>query len=206
MRYFPDDKCVFGSVFDWVPRKVPGRTIQAFTQEFSEEEDARLVMRTSYPHGVELSEIKNTINKDSRITIIEEKIPDIDSFYRGIDVYISATAGEGWGQTLTEAMVSGVPTIASRHSGNLDFMNDENSFLVEVHDWSPVPDSTDFKWKLPKINSIKKRMREVYSLWEQNGGDTSKLDRVQNALKLKDQLTRKKIGEKIADLLHETFD
>ena len=47
------------------------------------------------------------------------------------DCYISLHRGEGLGLGMMEAMSLGKPVIASRYGGNLDFMNDENSLLVD---------------------------------------------------------------------------
>ena len=38
---------------------------------------------------------------------------------------------EGFGLTLAEAMAIGKPAIATGYSGNVDFMNNENSYLVD---------------------------------------------------------------------------
>jgi glycosyltransferase involved in cell wall biosynthesis len=51
------------------------------------------------------------------------------------DCYLSLHRCEGFGLTLAEAMFYGKPTIATRFSGNLDFMNRANSFLV---DYQPI--------------------------------------------------------------------
>ena len=104
---------------------------------------------------------------DPRIHVIAEPIPDITTFYKDINAYISCTAGEGFGQTMAEAMACGIPTIASNHSGNLEFMNESNSWLVEVEDWSPAQPEQQYQWRLPKIESIQKAMREVVNLWQQ---------------------------------------
>ncbi|MHA1341323.1 MAG: glycosyltransferase [Promethearchaeota archaeon] len=197
IRYFPEDIFVFGSVFEWVPRKVPERTIKAFVEEFSSNEPVRLVLKASHPQGKNVKELVSNITKDERIIVIEDIIEDISAFYRGLDAYISCTAGEGWGQTLTEAMACGIPTIASRHSGNLDFMNDENSFLVDVHDWSPSNPNPSFMWKLPKISGIKKTMRYIY----EHKGSPSIQKKIKNALSTTSKLTHEAIGPKIRDYL-----
>src|SRR5690606_7893873 len=47
--------------------------------------------------------------------------------------------GEGWGRPYMEAMASGLPTIGTRASGNLDFMHDGNAVLIDAV-LTPVPD------------------------------------------------------------------
>jgi glycosyltransferase involved in cell wall biosynthesis len=46
------------------------------------------------------------------------------------DSYISLHRSEGFGLTMAEAMYFSKPVIATGYSGNLEFMNEENSFLV----------------------------------------------------------------------------
>ena len=47
------------------------------------------------------------------------------------DCYVSLHRAEGFGLTLAEAMAIGKPVIATGYSGNVDFMNDANSYLVD---------------------------------------------------------------------------
>jgi glycosyltransferase involved in cell wall biosynthesis len=47
------------------------------------------------------------------------------------DAYISMHRSEGFGLTMAEAMYLGKPTIATGYSGNIDFMNVSNSYLLD---------------------------------------------------------------------------
>lgn len=56
-----------------------------------------------------------------------------------------------------------LPTIATNWSGNVQFMNEENSFLIDVE--SMVDSSTDntgHKWAKPSVASLSRLMRYVY--------------------------------------------
>ena len=48
------------------------------------------------------------------------------------DCLVSLHRSEGLGLHLMEAMWLGVPVIATRYSGNLEFMHDHNSALVDA--------------------------------------------------------------------------
>ena len=48
------------------------------------------------------------------------------------DAFILASHGEGWGLPLMQAMLMELPTIAVNWSGNTEYMNDDNSWLVPV--------------------------------------------------------------------------
>src|SRR6056297_2248150 len=82
------DDFLFGSVFEWVPRKVPERTIKAFLKEFDPSEKVKLVFRTELPESKEMlkkllgnhyNEFKTAV-KQKRIIIIQKRIKKIVDF------------------------------------------------------------------------------------------------------------------------------
>jgi glycosyltransferase involved in cell wall biosynthesis len=201
-RRFPADQCVFGSVFEWIPRKAPDRLLTAFMREFAPTEPVRLMIRT-YTHKIpNLAAYVRQHWPDPRIVVIESPIQDLPAFYRGLDGYLSPTAGESWGQTLTEAMVCGVPTVGSNHSGNLEFMNHENSYLVDVEEWSPVENNPSACWRLPVIESIQRAMREIFTHWS----NRTRNPKIDPALRLLRELTPERIGPKIFQALKQVLE
>ena len=54
----------------------------------------------------------------------------INALYKAADVYVSAHHSEGWGLTLSDAMLFSKPVVGTGYSGNLEFMNESNSFPV----------------------------------------------------------------------------
>ena len=67
---------------------------------------------------------------------------------------------------MAEAMLARKPVIATGYSGNLDFMTNENSFLVR-HDMATVPSGCDpyppgAAWAEPDIDHASHLMRLVY--------------------------------------------
>jgi glycosyltransferase involved in cell wall biosynthesis len=67
--------------------------------------------------------------------------PDQAALVAACDCYVSLHRAEGLGLTLADAMALGKPVIATRYSGNLDFMDDSNSFLVPFT-YAAVPPGT----------------------------------------------------------------
>ncbi|OUX54497.1 MAG: hypothetical protein CBE47_00695 [Pelagibacteraceae bacterium TMED287] len=61
-----------------------------------------------------------------------------------IKCFISCTHGEGFGRPLLEASCCGLPVIASKWSGHLDFLDESDSLLIEGH-LKDVPE--DQIWK-----------------------------------------------------------
>ena len=76
------------------------------------------------------------ISRDQAAPIIVIADPlgdrDMTSLYRAADAFVLPTRGEGWGIPFMEAMAMGLPTIGTRWSGHLDFMNDRNSYLIDI--------------------------------------------------------------------------
>ncbi len=202
-RSFPRDTFVFGSVFEWVPRKDPRYTIRAFEEEFDRDEPVELLLRSDHPEGMDTRKLVRDYTRDSRVEPIPASIPDLAAFYRGLDAYISCTAGEGYGQTLAEAMACGIPAIACKNGGNLDFMNEDNSYLVDVHDWSPglAIDNEVFNWRLPKVASIRASMREAYNNWNR-GKEKFKYH---DTSKFRSRFLASRIGTDLYDLLQSVL-
>ena len=81
------------------------------------------------------------------------------------DCMVSLHRSEGLGLHLAEAMWLGTPTIATRYSGNLDFMNDDNSLLIDFelvnieHGEGVYPAIA--KWAAPNLEQAADAMRRV---------------------------------------------
>ena len=71
-------------------------------------------------------------------------LADLPRLYAAADVYVSASRGEGWGRPMLEAMACRIPVVATRWSGNLEFMNDENSVLLDIEGLQAVDHRAEF--------------------------------------------------------------
>jgi glycosyltransferase involved in cell wall biosynthesis len=81
------------------------------------------------------------------------------------DCYVSLHRGEGLGLGMLETMWLGKPVIATRYGGNLEFMSDESSFLVDAAMAPAVDDHPAYRdvvaWAEPRIDQAAAWMREV---------------------------------------------
>ena len=68
----------------------------------------------------------------NNITFIREKLSEgkINALYSRMHSYASAHHGEAWGLTLSDALLFGIKPVATNWSGNIDFLNNSNSYLV----------------------------------------------------------------------------
>ena len=68
---------------------------------------------------------------------------------------------------MAEAMAIGKPVIATGYSGNVDFMNNENSYLVDYTIGRVGPDCEIYppegEWADPSIEHAAELMRRVFS-------------------------------------------
>ncbi len=84
-----------------------------------------------------------------------------------VDCMVSLHRSEGLGLHLAEAMWLGTPIIATRYSGNLDFMNDDNSLLIDFdlvnveHGEGVYPPTA--KWAAPDLEQAAAAMRRIAS-------------------------------------------
>jgi glycosyltransferase involved in cell wall biosynthesis len=87
------------------------------------------------------------------------------------DCYVSLHRSEGLGMTMAEAMLLGKPVIATAYSGNVDFMDEYNSFPVRHRMTRVGPDAEPYDpewfWAEPDVDHAAKLMRWVYQNQEE---------------------------------------
>jgi Glycosyl transferases group 1 len=129
---------LFLFVFDYlstIQRKNPVGLIEAFKRAFAPGEGPQLLIKTINAPLRPLAEEELLWAAHERpdIHIVDRSLDshELAGLMAACDCYVSLHRSEGFGLTLAEAMAIGKPVIATRYSGNLDFMNDENSYLVD---------------------------------------------------------------------------
>ncbi len=173
---------LFLSVFDWQLRKGWDVLLSAYCQEFRPDEEAGLLLKISHVHGYRwedvlaqadrlLQGLGQSLAQRPDVVMSSEplEVGAMASLYRGADAFVLASRGEGWGRPLMEAMASGLPTIGTRGSGNVDFMNADNSFLVDATP-TEVPEAAareisiyrGHRWCEPDREQLQKALRLVF--------------------------------------------
>ena len=170
----PTAPFLFLFTFDYnsfVKRKNPEAAIAAFKTAFPRgRDDVGLVVKSV-----------NGVNRPERVAAImaligdDPRIVHLDSFLSrdeaygliaATDAYVSLHRAEGLGLGLAEAMALGKPVIGTGYSGNLEFMNEGNSLLVDYRIVPVAPgeylvDDERFVWADPDIDSAARHMRTL---------------------------------------------
>lgn len=109
---------------------------------------------------------------------------EVSAFYRSeqLNALVSFTRGEGYGLPLLEAAASGLPVMATKWSGHMDFLSNIKFSpfdydLVNVHE-SRIDNNIfieSSRWAQPKESDVKRKLRKIrksYSApkeWANNG-------------------------------------
>jgi len=144
-RYFgiPESSFVFLFFFDftsYMERKNPSAVFRAFERLCAQTErhDTRLVVKLN--GSASRSEDFQRFRREAedcrvrdRVVIIDKTLTnnEIKNLIRCCDCFVSLHRSEGFGRGMAEAMYLGKPVIATGYSGNMDFMNNDNSCLVD---------------------------------------------------------------------------
>lgn len=169
----PEDKFLFLMMYDKnsvSDRKNPVGVIEAFKKAFSaNQDDVGLVIKIATSDEDEINKIKSHLGNYKNIYFIVDMLEKIqvNSLINSVDVIMSLHRAEGFGLVLAEAMYLGKPTIATNWSSNTEFMNKENSCLVNYelieleHDNGPF--KKGWKWAEPDTNDAAQYMKKLFS-------------------------------------------
>jgi glycosyltransferase involved in cell wall biosynthesis len=164
---------LFLFVFDYlstVQRKNPVGLIEAFKSAFAAGEGPQLVVKTINAPLRPLSEEEVLWAAHGRedIHVIDRSLStsELNGLMAGCDCYVSLHRAEGFGLTIAEAMAIGKPAIATGYSGNVDFMNSANSYLVDYSMGRVGPECEIYppegEWAEPSIEHAAALMRLVF--------------------------------------------
>lgn len=169
----PNTSFSFIFTFDFlshISRKNPEAVINAFMEAFGHQEDVALVIKSVNANKSPeyYSSISEKIKSFNNIYLIDGYF-DAPDLYRMIelsDCYVSLHKSEGLGLGMAEAMKLGTLVIATAYSGNLSFMNQENSLLVNYSrigvKKNEYPYAAESYWAEPDINDASKKMKIAY--------------------------------------------
>lgn len=177
----------FLSIFKWHMRKGVDVLLQAYCEEFTEEDPVVLYMKTNRYIKMDpktelrsmMRSISNSLKPGSRlprIKLLDEWIADtrLPALYSAADAFVLPSRGEGWGLPQAEAMAMGLPTIITDWSGTTEFANKDTAILVNYTlremDMKDMEDMyaggssqlQGHKFAEPSVADLRAKMRWVY--------------------------------------------
>lgn len=164
----------FSFVFDMnsrMQRKNPLGLLDAFRQAFRPSDPVELVIKVSPPESYYQDQwalLRDAITATPNAKLVDRVLTrgELLGLLAATDSYVSLHRSEGFGLTCAEAMLLGKPVVATRYSGNLDFMTDDNSYLVDyrrvtlTEDIDPYPKGAT--WADPDVGHAARLMRQVF--------------------------------------------
>lgn len=163
-------------------RKNIATLIDAYYSEFNFDEDVVLILKTSLSkpkYKFECDVMKEIISvqnlrkhkgkKLPQVEIIQHRYDSMVPLYNSCDCLVSASSAEGFGLPLLEALAANILVIAPGCTGQIDFLNNKNSLLVEAKEihagskyqyWSPTKGAKTF---LPVLEDLSSKMRKAFN-------------------------------------------
>ena len=175
----------FLSVFEWIHRKGWDVLLRAWAETFTADAEVCLLIRSYLPNATEggastaaineridqflKSELGRTRASVAPIIVLGEQLAQLEMprLYASADCFVLPSRGEGWGRPYIEAMACGLPVIGTRWGGQLAFMHDQNSLLLETEGLETVDARMEFKfyaghqWARPSVSHLGQLLRRV---------------------------------------------
>ncbi|WP_417886075.1 glycosyltransferase [Zunongwangia sp.] len=207
-KYFDETKFSFLFIFSYhssIERKNPFFLIDAFSKAFNDSDEVELIIKTVGAERFKKESSflikKVALYKHIKIYNVDLDKNNTNHLINSCDCYVSMHHSEGFGLTMAEAMFFGKPTIATNYSGNTQFMNHENSYLVDSEIGLIKTTDKNFGpntiWGHPKMEDAILKMQKVYK---------NKEDRKHKALNAENFIKKELSFKSIGLLIKNRFD
>lgn len=153
--------------------------LDAYYTAFDSSDDVSLILKSSFDKPknkfecdlsdvIRCAQAKHGNKILPKVHVVIDRLPDMAQLYVAANCVISTSSFEGFGLPMLEGLAAGCQIIAPRTSGQLDFLNDSNSFLVGVDQikagekyqyWRPDDSSMTY---LPRKDDVISSMRKVF--------------------------------------------
>ena len=205
---------VFYSIFQWQERKNPYGLLSAYASAFSGVDDVVLVLKTfRHDHGGDRDQIiklikdfrqfMNLVHYPKMFLVVENMSHEgIMGLHKRGDCFVLLQRSEGWGLPHFEAAATGKPVITTGYGGQVDFLKEDNSYLLDYTltpvggmTWSPYYRGDQY-WAEPDLKGAIDSMRHVYT-----HRDEAKEKGERARKMIQDNFTWNQIGDMIVDRL-----
>jgi len=203
-----DGDFIFFFMFDFFShfeRKNPMAVLKAFKAAFRPGENVRLVLKCSNSeYNPRMRDMLFDEAKGLNVRFIDGYLDkeELNTLMSLSDCYVSLHRSEGFGLPMAEAMYLGKPVIATGYSGNIEFMTEDNSFLVRHRLVELERDFGPYKkgnvWAEPDIDQAARLMRLVH-----DDRDLAKRVGEKAASDIRRNLSPEATGRRILDRLRQ---
>lgn len=203
-------------------RKNMDLLVEAYYDAFIGNQDVCLVFKTNlnpsagrrpYEFEVDFQEqikdiqkryLAKGVGKLPMIEVFQDRVNSMATLYNSCDVLVSASSAEGFGIPLLEGLASNMIVIAPNATGQKDFLNKNNSLLVDVKKikatrkyqyWTP---SKGAKTYLPIKEHLSEQMLNAYNNYKQ-----LKLDFEAERLRTVEKFTWKNAAKQIIEIIDD---
>lgn len=175
----PHADFIFYNIGEWNERKAPWLTIQAFLDEFRDDEPATLVIKTG-PRDQRRPGLFSSVEwrvrallrgRWARVVLITRRLTshELCALHARGDCFLSLCRGEGWGLPAFDAASAGKAVIMTGWGGQTEYLPKDMAWLVD-HRLVPVNDpagrpsySPEQFWAEPSLPHARALMRYVYA-------------------------------------------
>jgi glycosyltransferase involved in cell wall biosynthesis len=141
---------IFFHIGKWEHRKAQDFLIQAFSSAFTNNDNVELRLLPYNPflneqenaywlNIVQSSPLRNKIKIFNRLPTQYH----LASFIDEADCGVYCSRAEGWNNEIIETMAMNKPIIATNYSAHTEYLNSDNSYMVEIDEVTPANDG---KW------------------------------------------------------------
>ena len=148
------DVFIFGTVGRLTKVKGQSLLLKAFAEVCRKDQNALLVIAGKGPLETDLRSLAAELNIQNRVIFLGYR-KDIPCVLRAYDVFVFPSLSEGLPLSLIEAMLTGIPVIASNVGGVPEILNDSN--LGNMVAPSSVEELTAAMERVRKMNAAERK-------------------------------------------------
>lgn len=161
-------------------KNIPG-LLRAYGKAFTKKDDVCLVLKVSrksptpgfdVPFNDIFARWQKEFPQHAEVEIIDKFIVDIETLYNACDVVFTMTHAECFWMPGLEGFAANKVVVAPRYGGQLDYMSDENSILIDGREiradnrmqyWEPSPYARVFD---PDVNQAAEKLRHLITNYD----------------------------------------
>jgi glycosyltransferase involved in cell wall biosynthesis len=177
------DGFLFYSIFEWTDRKNPQALLEAYWQEFQNNENVGLLIKTYFRNfdlknkrmirdQIAQFKRKSGLDKFPRVFLYMDLMDrsHIMRLHKTGNCYVSPHRGEGWGLPIAEAALAGNPIIATGYGGIAEWMKKADAAMILDYEMVPLKGmahsakwyTPEQRWADPDCEALRANMRLAF--------------------------------------------